>query len=108
MLNINKLAIQAAKNVCLKYKNQNQRLYREYCSALAKIKTAIGNEFNLDNTFNNDNGSLTLYFTNVAGNWIEIVFWEYTEKEVGKAFAKAYNAALTVNLLCYECHIMND
>lgn len=108
MLNINKLAIKAAKNVCDKYKFQNKRLYKEYCDALARIKTAVGNEFNLEYTEKDEYGNFFLYFTDSNKNWCKIVFREYTEKEVAKAFSKAYAAALDVNMLCYETHIMAD
>ena len=101
MLNANKLALQAAKRLCDEYRQQNKRLFEEYCDALAKIKTAIGNGFSLLCSYNNNNYILTLYFIDENENEIEIVFKEYTERRVAETFRDAYNMAKNLNILCY-------
>lgn len=102
MLNANKLALQAARKLCNIYRNQNKRLYDEYCEALAKIKTAIGNGFSLSCSYNNNNYSLTLYFIDENDNEIDIVFKEYTERRVAETFRDAYNMAKNLNILCFN------
>jgi hypothetical protein len=101
MLNANKLALQAARKLCNIYRNQNKRLYNEYCEAYAKIKTAISNEFHLSYTYNNNDTSLTLYFEDSNENEISIIFREYTEKRVAEVFSTAYKCAKNINYLCF-------
>ena len=101
MLNPNYLALRAARRLCEQYRLQNKQLFKEYCSALAKIKTAIGNEFSLVYRYNNNDYSLTLYFDDPNGNEIEITFYEYTEKRLADTFANAFFNAKNLNTLCY-------
>ena len=101
MLNVNKLALQAAKRLCDNYRSQNKRLFNEYCSALAKIKTAIGNGFSLSYTYNENNYRLTLYFIDENENEINIVFRDYVERQVAETFRNAYRMAQDLNSLCF-------
>lgn len=101
MLNANYLALRAARRLCDQYRLQNKMLFKEYCNALDKIKTAIGNGFSLSCTYNNNNYSLTLYFIDENENEIEIVFKEYTERRVAETFRDAYNMAKNLNILCF-------
>ena len=101
MLNANKLALTAAKRLCDNYRSQNKRLFNEYCSALAKIKTAIGNGFSLACTYGERNYILTLYFIDENENEISIDFREYVEREVAETFRNAYRMAQDLNSLCY-------
>lgn len=100
MLNPSKLGLQAAKRLCLEYKYQNKRFYKEHCDALAKIKTAIGNDFELSSAYNNG-WDLVLYFVDANNNDITIVFREYAEKRIGETFRKAYYTAKDLNSLCF-------
>ena len=102
MLNANYLALRAARRLCDQYRLQNKMLFKEYCNALAKIKTAIGNGFSLSYSYNNNNYSLTLYFIDENDNEIDIVFKEYTERRVAETFRDAYNMAKNLNILCYN------
>lgn len=100
MLNVNKLALTAAKRVCDQYRFQNRMLFSEYCNALTRIKTAVGNEFELDSLYTVQD-DVVLYFIDHKGNDINIVFHEYTEKRVAETFCNAYNMAKNLNSLCF-------
>ena len=100
MLNANYLALRAARRLCDQYRLQNKMLYREYCSALAKIKTAIGNGFFLNNEWALENEYIA-QFRDSNNNYIAIHFQEYTEKRVFLAFKEAYTLANRLNSLCF-------
>ena len=102
MLNVNKLALTAARRVVLEYKDSNKRLFNEYKEAYINIKLAVNNGYHLDYTYNNNNCTLTLYFSDENENTIEITFREYTERRVAEAFRAAYMAANDLNILCFD------
>ena len=101
MLNAYKLALDAARNVVLEYKDQNKRLFEEYRDAYTTIKLAVKNNFKFIEAINNNNRSLSLYFIDEEEFQTEIAFTEYTGIRVAQAFCKAYQAANTLNELCF-------
>lgn len=101
MLNVNKLALTAAKRVCLEYKHQNKRLFDEYMHAFSKIKITLEMNQEFLSINHNGNGSLTLYFADSNDNTTALIFREYTEKRVAETFAVVYVSAKDLNNLCF-------
>ena len=100
MLNINKLALTAARRVVLQYKDQNKRLYQEYRGAYTTLKLAINNGWIFE-SFTVGNG-FYMNFLNENGETISLPFLEYTERRVCEAFYNTYFAAKNINKLCFE------
>lgn len=102
MLNVNKLALTAARRVVLEYKDSNKRLFDEYKEAYTNIKLAVNNGYFLESFwYNNHDRSLTLCFTNENEKPIILIFNEYTQKIVAETFRAAYQHAKDLNNLCF-------
>ena len=101
MLKASKLALTAARNVILPYKNQNKQLFQEYKEAYTRIKLTVKNGYIFEYAYNDNNCSFVLYFIDINGNSFKLVFEEYTEIRVAQAFRNAYTAARLLNSLCF-------
>jgi len=101
MLNINKLALQAAKKVILPYKTGNKRLYQEYKEAFVKLLTISGGNCMYNTSFKRCN-DLVVLFKDPENQDIYVTFFDYTQASVAQAYIDAFKLATKLNNLCFE------
>jgi hypothetical protein len=100
MLNVNKLALTAARRVVLRYKNSNKRLFCEYKEALNKLKTVTGGDCVYKFSFERDK-DLVAVFKDPEGCDVYVTFFDYTQVSVAMAFIKTCQLAIEINTLCF-------
>ena len=100
MLNAAQLALTAAENFCSNYKNKTEQFCIESGEALAKLKTAIGNECTFYNDYDLDS-EYVVHFKDPEGNTVCISFQSYTQRLVYVSFKEAFRYANILNSLCF-------
>lgn len=100
MLNVNKLALTAARRVVLEYKNSNKRLFHEYKEALIKLKTVTGGDCVYKFSFERHN-NLVVLFKDPENQDIYVTFFDYTQASVAQAYIDAFKLATKLNNLCF-------